>query len=119
MSKMDECGQEPVDERLPVLRACTHGPFPRPEGEPGLVTLVPQRTHCNEFSNHLSGQARDPPVADDCCTRRVPHHITVIGDQSPNVSPLTVHELVVALLLPRFLVQDKPIGCLSWNFVAP
>ncbi|WP_186568476.1 hypothetical protein [Streptomyces sp. T12] len=55
MSKMDECGQEPVDERQPVFRACAHGPFPRPGGEPGLVTLVPQRTYCSdEFSNHLS-----------------------------------------------------------------
>lgn len=95
VSGVHEGGQEPVDEHQPVLRACAHSPFPRPGSEPGLVTLVPQRADFRyEFSNHVNRQARDPPVADDRCTRRVPHQMTMIDDQEPDVSPLTVHELV-------------------------
>ncbi|MEU7206772.1 hypothetical protein, partial [Streptomyces sp. NPDC045470] len=95
MTKMDERGQEPVDEHQPVFRAGTHGPFPRPGGEPGLVPFMPQRSKfSNEFSDRVGCQARDPPVADDRCTRRVPHHMTMIDDQRLDASPLTVHEVV-------------------------
>jgi hypothetical protein len=90
-----EGGQEPVDEHQPVLRAPAQRPLPRPGGKPGLVPFMPQRTKLShEFSNHTGRQARDPPVADDRCTRRVPHHKTMIDDQKLDASPLTVHELV-------------------------
>jgi hypothetical protein len=43
---------------------------------------MPRRTQLGYgFSNHLGRQARDPPVADDRCTRRVLHHTTMINDQ--------------------------------------
>ncbi|EDY44964.1 hypothetical protein SSBG_02978 [Streptomyces sp. SPB074] len=60
-----------------------------------MVSLVPQRTYLShEFSDHVSRQAGDPPVADDRCTRRVPHHTTMIDDRELDASPPTVHELV-------------------------
>ncbi|WP_206190735.1 hypothetical protein, partial [Streptomyces phaeochromogenes] len=63
--------------------------------EPGLVPLMPQRAYLSDkFSNHSGRQARDPSIADDHCTSRVPHHSTMINHQGPGVSPLTVHELV-------------------------
>ncbi|MFJ3229341.1 hypothetical protein ACIPJS_39385 [Streptomyces sp. NPDC086783] len=92
---MHERGQEPVDEHQPMFRVGAHRPLPWSGRELGLVPLVPQRAYLgNEFSNHVSRQARDPPVADDRCTRRVPHHMTMIHDQELDVSPLTVHEIV-------------------------
>ncbi|MFI8917392.1 hypothetical protein ACIGW4_38145, partial [Streptomyces sp. NPDC053513] len=95
MTEMDEGGQKPVDEHQPVLRTGAHGPLPRPGGKRGLVTLMPQRADLgDEFSNHLSCQARDPAIADDRCTSRVPHHSTMINHLRLDVSPLTVHELV-------------------------
>ncbi len=42
---------------------------------------------------------RDPPVADDRCTRRVAHHTTMIDDQELDASPPTVHEPVRAVPL--------------------
>lgn len=97
VTEMYERGQETVDEHQLMLRAGAHRPLPWPGRELGLVPLVPQRAYLgNEFSNHNSRQARDPPVTDDRCTRRVPHHMTMIDDQELNISPLTVHELVSA-----------------------
>ncbi|MFE3337861.1 hypothetical protein ACFXKE_40470, partial [Streptomyces sp. NPDC059202] len=59
------------------------------------MTLMPQRIHLgDELSNHLGRHARDPTVADDHCTRRVPHHPTMIDHPRLDVSPPTVHELV-------------------------
>ncbi|MFG2162913.1 MULTISPECIES: transposase [Streptomyces] len=102
---MDECGQEPVDEHQPALRAGTHGPLPLPGGKPGLVALMPQRPHVgHEFSNHISRQARDPPVADDQCTSRVPHHATMINGQGLDVSSPTMHELVRQFRLDQLVV---------------
>ncbi|WP_238696689.1 hypothetical protein, partial [Streptomyces sp. E5N298] len=80
MTKMDERGQEPVDEYQPVLRAGAHRPLTRSSGKPRLVTLLPQRADLlDEFSDHSGSQARDPPIADDHRTRRVPHHPTMIN----------------------------------------
>jgi hypothetical protein len=65
-----------------------------PEDESGLVTLVPQRADLSdEFSDHVARQSRDPTIADEHCTSRVPHHMTVINDQELDASPPTVHEL--------------------------
>lgn len=44
-----------------------------------------------EFSHHFSRQARNPPVADECCMRRVLHHMTVIDDQKLDVAPTNDH----------------------------
>ncbi|GGQ33118.1 hypothetical protein GCM10010266_65380 [Streptomyces griseomycini] len=101
VSEVYEGGQEPVDEDQPVLRAGTDRPLPEPGGKPGLMPFVPQRT-CpgSGFSDHISRQARDPPVAGDRCTRRVPHHRTMIDDQEPGVSPPTVHEVVTLTSAP-------------------
>ncbi|MEU6987275.1 hypothetical protein ABZ946_28205 [Streptomyces sp. NPDC046324] len=61
MTKMDERGQEPVDEHQPVLRASANGPLPHASGKPGLVTLLPQRADfLNEFSHRCRSQTRDP-----------------------------------------------------------
>jgi hypothetical protein len=109
VSEMHEGGQEPVDEDQPVLRAGAHGPFPRPGRKPGLVSFMPQRAQLiNEFSDHLGRQARDPPVADDRCTTRVPHHTTVIDDQKLDASLPTVHELVSPVV-----VRPTEQPCLS------
>ncbi|MBB4795278.1 hypothetical protein BJY54_005890 [Streptomyces nodosus] len=95
VSEVHEGGQEPVDENQPVLRTGAHGPLPRPGRKPGLVPFMPQRTYLShQFSDHLGRQARDPSVADDRCTSRVPHHATMIDDQKLDASPPTVHELV-------------------------
>ncbi|MFD9248280.1 hypothetical protein ACFV0D_41520, partial [Streptomyces sp. NPDC059556] len=95
MAKVHEHGQESVDEHQPVLRTGAHSALPRPRGQLGLVTLMPQRPHLgNEFSDHIGRQARDPAVADDQCTSRVPHHPTMINHLGLDVSPLTMHELV-------------------------
>lgn len=95
MPEVHERGQEPIDEHQPVLRTRAHSALPRPGRKLGLVPFVPQRAQlCDEFSDHVGRQARDPPVADDRCTRRVPHHTTMIDDQKLDASPLTVHELV-------------------------
>ncbi|MFJ2061405.1 hypothetical protein ACIOMM_36745, partial [Streptomyces sp. NPDC087908] len=60
-----------------------------------LVTLMPQRPHLgHEFSDHIGRQARNPTIADDYCTSRVPHHPTMINHPELDVSPPTVHELV-------------------------
>lgn len=92
---MDERGQEPVNEDQPVLRAGAHSPLPWPGGKLGLVPRMPQRANLgNEFGDHIGRQARDPPVTHDRCTRRVPHHPTMINDQRPDTSPSSVHELV-------------------------
>lgn len=93
VTEMHERGQETVDEHQLMLRAGAHCPLPWPGRELGLVPLVPQRTYLsNEFSNDSSREVRDPSVADDRCTRRIPHRM--IDDQELDVSPLTVHELV-------------------------
>ncbi|MGC0407479.1 hypothetical protein [Streptomyces ambofaciens] len=95
VSEVHEGGQEPVDEDEPVLGPGTDRPLPRPGRKPGLVLFMPQRAELrHEFSDHAGRQARNPPVADDRCTRRVPHHTTMINDQELDASPLTVHELV-------------------------
>jgi hypothetical protein len=97
MAQMHERGQEPVDEHQPVLRTRAHSPLPRPGRELGLVSLVPQRPYrSDDFSDHVSRQAGDPPIADDRCTRRIPHHTTMIDDRELDTSPPTVHELVRA-----------------------
>ena len=81
-------GQEPVDEDQPVLRHRAHSTLPRPGRKPGLVPFMPQRADLTpEFSDHVGRQVRDPPVTDDRCTRRVPHHTTMIGDQELDASP--------------------------------
>ncbi|MFE3168955.1 hypothetical protein [Streptomyces sp. NPDC059224] len=73
MAKMDVRRQKPGDEHEPVLRTGTDRTLPRSGHEHGLVPVVPQRTYLGyEFSDHCGRQARDPPVADDCFTRRVP-----------------------------------------------
>ncbi len=96
VSEMHEGDQKPVDEDQPVLRTRAHSTLPRPGRKLGLVPFVPQRAQlCDEFGDHVGQQARDPPVADDRCTRRVPHHTTMIDDQKLDASPLTVHELVI------------------------
>jgi hypothetical protein len=57
---------------------------------------MPQRTYLgNEFSDHSGRQTRDPPVADDRSASRVPHHAAMIADPELDVSPPTVHELVM------------------------
>jgi hypothetical protein len=92
---MNQGGEQSIDEHQPVLRTGAHCPLPLPGGEPGLMALVPQRAYLsNEFSNHIGRQARDPPVAGDHSTSRIPHHTTMINDQELDVSPPTVHELV-------------------------
>lgn len=106
MAEMHERGQEPVDEHQPVLPAGAHGPLPRPGHELGVVPFMPQRAHLgSEFSDHVGRQTRDPPVADDHCTRSVPHHTTMIDDQEPDASPPTVHDLV-SLALSRGGVSE-------------
>lgn len=98
MPEVHERGQEPVDEHQPVLRSGAHSTLPRPGRKPGLVPFMPQWAQlCNEFSDHVGRQAREPLVADDRCTRRVPHHTTMIDDQKIDASPPTVHELVKPL----------------------
>lgn len=94
VTEMDQGGRQPVDEHQTVLRIGAHCALPLRGGESGLVTFVPQRPDLsNEFRNHIGGQARDPPVADDHCTSRVPHRLTMIN-QELNVSPPTMHEVV-------------------------
>ncbi|WP_237527133.1 hypothetical protein, partial [Streptomyces sp. SID2119] len=66
---------------------------PRPGRKPGPVPLVPQQPYLSdEFRYHRRRQARDPPVADNRCARRVPHHTAMIGYTALDVPPLTVHE---------------------------
>jgi hypothetical protein len=97
VTEVDEGGQEPVDEDQPVLRAGAHSTLPRPGGEPGLVPLMPQRTQlCDEFSDHVGRQARDPSVAGDRCTYRASDRTTMIGDRELDASPPTVHEFAGA-----------------------
>ena len=73
MPEVHERGQKPVDEHQPVLRSGAHSTLPRTGRKPGLVPFVPQRAKlCNEFSDHVGRQARDPPVADDRCTSAFP-----------------------------------------------
>jgi hypothetical protein len=94
VSEVHERGQEPIDEHQLVLRTRAHSPLPRPGRKSGLMPFMPQRTQLShEFSDHVGRQAGDPPVADDRCTRRVPHHMTMIDDQELDASPPTVHEL--------------------------
>ena len=94
MPQVHEGGQEPVDEDQPVFRTRAHSALPRPGRKRGLVPFVPQRAELrHEFGDHVGRQARDPPVADDRCTRRVSHHTTMIDDQKLDASPLTVDEL--------------------------
>ncbi len=94
VTEMDESGRQPVDEHQPVLHTSAHGPLARPGGKPGPLALAPQRPHFgDEFSDHIGRQARHPPVADEQCTSRVPHHATMINDQGLDVSPPTMHEL--------------------------
>lgn len=82
VTKMDTIRQQSVDEHQLVLRAGAHSRFPRPGGKPALVTLMPQRTDLdNEIGDHSYCQARDPPVADDRCTSRIPHHPPMINHQ--------------------------------------
>jgi hypothetical protein len=87
VAEVHEGGQEPVDEDQPVLRPRAYSPLPRPGGKPGLVPFMPQRAQLKrEFSNCVGRQARDPPVPDDRCTRRAPHHTTMIDDQELDAS---------------------------------
>ncbi|UUN30919.1 hypothetical protein [Streptomyces sp. FIT100] len=93
MTEMDQ-GRPAAGRRTPAGTLCTgaHGPPPLPKGEPGLVVLVPQRAYLGDrFSDHIDHQARDPPVADDRCTSRVPHHTTMINDEELDASPPTMH----------------------------
>lgn len=55
---------------------------------------TPQRSDLgDEFGNPIGRQARDPLVADDRCTSRVPHHATMINGQGLDASPPTMHAL--------------------------
>ncbi|MFJ6486771.1 hypothetical protein ACIQK6_42690 [Streptomyces sp. NPDC091682] len=55
MAKVDERGQEPVDEDQPVLRTSTDGPLPRPGLQSRLVPFMPYRTYLgDEFGDHIS-----------------------------------------------------------------
>lgn len=59
------------------------------------MPFMPQRTYFgDEFSDQIGRRTCDPPVVDDCCTRYVPHHTTMINDRKPDASPPTVRELV-------------------------
>ncbi|MFF3379338.1 hypothetical protein ACFYXF_41090 [Streptomyces sp. NPDC002680] len=104
---MVESGQQAVDEHQPVLRAGASGLLPLPGGKLGLVAFMPQRADLGDkFSDHIDRKARDPLVADDQCTSRVPHYAIMINVQELDVSPPTMHELVgrstlLILLLPR------------------
>ncbi|BDM70098.1 hypothetical protein HEK616_35850 [Streptomyces nigrescens] len=61
--ELHERGQKPVDEHQLVLRARSHSPLPWPGCELALVPFVPQRAYRgDEFRDHISRQARDPPV---------------------------------------------------------
>jgi hypothetical protein len=114
VSEVHEGAQEAVDEDQSVFRARAHDPLPWPGHKSGLVAFMPQRAQLShEFSNHVCRQARDPPVADDCCTRRVPHHTTMIDDQDPDASPLTVHELVRAIKASRGGIRNTAAAS-SW-----
>jgi hypothetical protein len=87
---MDRGRQQPVDEHQLVLRTSACGPLPLPGGETGLMAHVPQPADLsNESSDHIRRQAHDPPDTGDHCTSRVPHHMTVINNQGPDVSPPT------------------------------
>ncbi|MFE9674677.1 hypothetical protein ACFYO5_11255 [Streptomyces sp. NPDC006259] len=97
MTKMDEGGQQAVDEHQAMFRPATHDPLPRPRGQLGLVPLMPQRTSLSyKFSDHIARQARDATVADDHCTSPLPHHPTKIHHCRLDVSPFVVHEFVRA-----------------------
>ncbi|MYW31111.1 hypothetical protein [Streptomyces sp. SID2119] len=73
MAKVHERGKEPVDEDHAVLRTGADRTLPRPGRKPGPVPLVPQQPYLSdEFRYHRRRQARDPPVADNRCARRVP-----------------------------------------------
>ncbi|MGX1976921.1 hypothetical protein [Streptomyces kronopolitis] len=90
---MHEGGQEPVVEDLLVLHTVAHMPLPRPGREPDPVPLRPQRINLgDELGDHIGRQACDPPVADDRCTRHVPHDTTMINDCEVDISPPTMHE---------------------------
>lgn len=61
MPKVHEGGQEPVDKHQTVLRTRAHSTLPWPGRKLGLMPFVPQRTQlCDEFSDHVGRQARDP-----------------------------------------------------------
>ncbi|MET7898791.1 hypothetical protein [Streptomyces mirabilis] len=111
MTQMNQGGQQPVGEHQPVLRTATPVPASAAGSEPGLVALVPQRADLSdEFSLHIGRQARDPPVADNHCTSRVPDHMTMINNQELDVSPPTMHELVGATSTDaRLILTDRDV----------
>lgn len=56
---------------------------------------MPQRAYFEDkFSDHVSRQTGHSTAADDHCTRRTLHNLTMINDQEPDTSPPTMHELV-------------------------
>jgi hypothetical protein len=80
MTKIDQRGQQSVDERQTVLRTDAYSPLPRLRGKSRLVTLLPQRAgFTDQFSDHFMCRARDPPIADKHRTCRIPHHLTMIN----------------------------------------
>lgn len=87
VTEMHGRGQGTDDEHQLVLRVGAHRPPTWPGRGLGLVPSVPRQAYLSdEFSDHSSRQARDPPVPDDRCTRHVPHDITMIDDQEFDVS---------------------------------
>ncbi len=95
VAKVDERGQEPVDKDQPVHCPGANGPFPWPGLQSHLVPFMPQQTDLHaEFGYHLARQTCDPPIADDRCTRPLPHHTNMIRDQAPTPHLPTMHEVV-------------------------
>jgi hypothetical protein len=93
---MDEGGQEPVDEHEPVLRTGAHSTLPRPRGQLGLVTLMPQRANLgDEFSDHLGRQPVICRLRMIAARARLPTTQTMINDHSLDVPPLLIPNVVV------------------------
>ncbi|MDQ1034332.1 hypothetical protein QFZ75_000748 [Streptomyces sp. V3I8] len=87
MAKVDESGEEPVDEHQLVFRCGAHGPATGTRRETGLVPLVPQRDYLgDEFSVHSGRQPRDPPASHDRCTYSVRPFLLVPGRGGGNMN---------------------------------
>ena len=98
MTKVEEGGQEPIDEDQLVFRPGTRGPTTGTRGETSLVPLVPQRADLgDEFGDHSRLQPRDPLASRDRCTYPAPHHTGHDPRSRPQRATPTMHELVRAV----------------------